>query len=160
MIDQELLKKIIHECTLDDFYNDYHGISHWSRVALIGEYLAKKVSVDENVVNIFAYIHDAKRLPSGHNNINHGEKAANLAMMLYSHGALDVSRDQLDQLTFACQHHSDGFITSDDITIQACWDSDRLDMWRINMIPDPAYLQTTAAKTEEAITFARELNRR
>jgi uncharacterized protein len=158
MINETLLRYIINECPLDDVQYDYHGISHWDRVAQIGEYLCKRADADKDVVTLFAYIHDSKRLPDGHNNTEHGKEAAVFAQELYSQGLLDISDEQLQKLSFACQHHSDGFFTSDDITIQACCDSDRLDLWRINIIPDPAYLQTFAAKTEKAITFAQKLN--
>ncbi|MBT6300864.1 MAG: HD domain-containing protein [Candidatus Jacksonbacteria bacterium] len=158
MINKTLLHYIIDECPLDDVQYDYHGISHWDRVAQIGEYLCRRADADKDVVMLFAYLHDSKRLPDGHNNIEHGEKASIFAQELYSQGFLSVTDKQLDKLAFACLHHSDGFITSDDITIQACWDSDRLDLWRINMIPDPAYLQTAIGKMETTIDFAKKLN--
>jgi uncharacterized protein len=41
--------------------------------------------------------------------------------------------------------------THTDITIQTCWDADRLDLGRVGITPDPKYLCTEAAKREETI---------
>ena len=44
--------------------------------------------------------------------------------------------------------------THPDITIQTCWDADRLDLGRVGMTPDPYYLGTEAAKRRETIRWA------
>ncbi len=51
---------------------------------------------------------------------------------------------QLDQLCFALKHHSGGDV-SIDATIQTCWDSDRLDLGRVGIIPSPKYLSDEAS---------------
>jgi len=38
-----------------------------------------------------------------------------------------------------------------------CWDADRLNLWRVGIEPDPAYLTTETARTPEAIAYGREL---
>ena len=47
----------------------------------------------------------------------------------------------------------------DDVTIQTCWDADRLDLWRIGIEPRPEYLYTEMAKKTEMIELAREIER-
>ena len=44
--------------------------------------------------------------------------------------------------------------THADITIQTCWDADRLDLGRVGIRPDPTYLGTTAARRPDTISWA------
>ena len=45
---------------------------------------------------------------------------------------LGISREEEDLLAYACRHHSGGMIDAD-ITVQACWDADRLDLGRVGI---------------------------
>jgi len=45
-------------------------------------------------------------------------------------------------------------LTHADLTIQTCFDSDRLDLGRVGTRPDPALLCTEAAKTRKMIDWA------
>ena len=58
---------------------------------------------------------------------------------------LKISPEQAKQLIFAIAFHNNGDI-SDDPTIGVCWDADRLDLPRVNILPDAKYLSTQAAK--------------
>jgi uncharacterized protein len=40
------------------------------------------------------------------------------------------------------------------ITVQTCWDADRLDLGRVGTTPDPRYLCTAAAKQSDIIEWA------
>ena len=51
----------------------------------------------------------------------------------------------MNLLTLACEGHSDGLLDAD-ICVQSCWDSDRLDLGRVGIEPNPHYLCTEAAK--------------
>ena len=53
----------------------------------------------------------------------------------------------------ACKYHSDGFVKGD-ITVQTCWDSDRLDLGRVGIKPLADKLCTKAAKKNEVIEAA------
>ena len=53
----------------------------------------------------------------------------------------------------ACVGHTDGR-TEADITVQTCWDADRLDLGRVSMAPDPKKLCTPAAKRGEILKWA------
>jgi hypothetical protein len=50
--------------------------------------------------------------------------------------------------------------TTSDPTIGACWDADRLDLWRLGRRPDPMLLSTPAARDPDTIEWARGLQDR
>jgi len=58
---------------------------------------------------------------------------------------LSLDRAGLDMLAYACEFHSDG-LTEADITIQTCWDADRLDLGRVGIRPSPGRLCTDLAR--------------
>ena len=136
--------------------NGIHGIKHWKRVQLIGRYLAKHTQADTEVVDLFAYLHDSKR-EDDNDDIYHGKRASIFAQQLYDKRILTIKEDQLKQLLFACEHHTDSKIKSKDITIQTCWDADRLDLWRLGIKPDPFFLNTEFAKRDEVIELWRQV---
>ena len=86
----------------------------------------------------------------------HGHRAVEYILGL-NKGLLPIDDKQLDQLTYACEHHSKRNAKSEDITIQTCWDADRLDLYRVGEIPNPAFLYTEAGRSAEAIDFALQL---
>ena len=70
------------------------------------------------------------------------------------HGKLfDATSEELALLTDACERHSLG-LTKADVTIQTCWDADRLDLGRVGIKPHPKYLCTAAAKASAVIQAA------
>ncbi len=139
----KLLKIIKSQFALD--IDSIHGLSHWEKVKKIGNYLAKHTGADKEVIKLFAYLHDSKRVNED-NDPSHGLRAALFAQELHKNGLLGISREQLGQLCFACENHTNSNIKSDDITIQTCWDADRLDLWRVGIIPDKRFLNTDIAK--------------
>jgi uncharacterized protein len=66
---------------------------------------------------------------------------------------------QIDLLIAACSQHTDG-LTEADITVQTCWDADRLDLARVSIQPKPRYLCTQAAKDPDVILEASDRARR
>jgi uncharacterized protein len=44
--------------------------------------------------------------------------------------------------------------TEGDVTVQTCWDADRLDLGRVGMMPEPKRLCTAAAKAAEMLRWA------
>ncbi len=81
-----------------------------------------------------------------------GKRRAKLAAELRGDW-LDLPDAVFDLLYSACAHHTDGLVEAD-ITIQTCWDGDRLDLGRVGIIPAPMKLCTGAAKTWEIIQWA------
>jgi hypothetical protein len=65
----------------------------------------------------------------------------------------DLDGEELDLLHRACSAHSDG-LTDADVTVQVCWDADRLDLGRVGIEPSPARLCTQAARDPKMIAWA------
>ncbi len=93
-----------------------HGVPHWSRVRWNGLTMAQ--------VN--------------------GARAADFTLEL-NRDLLKLDRAGLEILAYAVRHHSDG-LTEADITVQTCWDSDRLDLGRVGITPRPDRLCTEQAR--------------
>jgi len=115
--------------------------------------LAEIEGGDTTVISLFAIFHDACR----HNQARdpgHGQRGAVLAgELLRDHP--EVSQEQLSMLQLACRDHTDG-LTEADITIQICWDSDRLDLLRVHIKPSRKRLCTDAAKSTEILQWANQ----
>ena len=102
-------------------------------------------------MRLFAIFHDSKRVNEGVDQ-DHGRRGADYAASL--HGDLfDLSDDELDLLCTACSDHTDGSADAG-ITVQTCWDADRLDLGRVGILPEANSLCTDAAKTPEIVKWA------
>jgi len=143
----------------DQFRLEWHGIhgaAHWARVRLNGLTMAKANGAREDVVELFALLHDSQRRNDGYDR-HHGARAADYVLELNS-WLLDLDRSGLEMLSYACRHHSDG-LREADITVQTCWDSDRLDLARVGIWPDPERMCTDAAREPEFLQRAIERSR-
>lgn len=128
-----------------------HGLSHWVRVLENGLKLAEVTGADRTVVSLFALFHDSKRV-NEHIDPKHGRRGADFARTL--RGSLfELDDHRFNLLYVACDRHTDGH-TRADVTIQTCWDSDRLDLGRVGTTPAPQYLCTDAAKSDQMIEWA------
>lgn len=147
------LKPIVHRI-LEDYplpWHGTHGVGHWARVLENGLRLAQGTDANVAVVQLFAVFHDSRRINEGTDH-DHGRRGAELAAELRGDW-FDLSDDDFELLQFACQHHTDG-ITEADVTVQVCWDSDRLDLGRVGIVPAPKKLCTPAAKQPSIIKWA------
>ena len=109
---------------------------------------------DPAVLFCFALLHDSRRLNDGHDP-QHGARAAEfLAELRGEHVAL--SDEQADLLGFALANHTGSGPVGNDNTIGACWDADRLCLWRVGITPDPAYLSTVAGLDQSVGGWARD----
>lgn len=150
MIEKRLIETIRAQFKLD--WHGIHGANHWARVRENGLRLAANTGALSNVVELFAFLHDSRRL---NDNVDpeHGKRAAAFAGELRERSVIDVSDSDFDLLALACSGHSDGF-TDADVTVQTCWDADRLDLGRVGIRPHPFYLCTEAAKSPSVIDWA------
>ena len=123
-----------------------HGPSHWARVRAMGLELSLVTGADPLVVELFAWFHDARRLNDGYDP-EHGARGAELAGEVRGK-FFEVTDEQFALLQEACRGHSDGHLEAD-VTVQTCWDSDRLDLGRVGNTPDPRRLCTDAARSPE-----------
>jgi len=133
-----------------------HGTDHWNRVKEIGFYLAGHTEADLGVVGLFSFLHDSRR-ENEFEDPEHGFRATEYVLELRKKGLFEINDKQLDQLLFACKHHNNKQSKSDDLTIQTCWDADRLDLYRLGEIPDEKYLYTEAAKKRKTRDFVLKL---
>ena len=146
------LKPLIHRI-LEDYAlppHGTHGVGHWARVLENGLRLAEATDAKVEVVQLFAIFHDARRVNDGHDD-GHGERGADLAAELRH--LFTLSDNDFELLYEACAAHTDG-LTEADVTIQVCWDADRLDLGRVGIVPAPMKLCTPAVKTWEMIQWA------
>ncbi len=128
-----------------------HGLSHWVRVLANGRKLARHTGANLKVVELFAVFHDSCRLNDG-GDPEHGIRGGRLAVEKRGEW-FDISDGEMDLLFKACAFHTDG-ATDGDITVQTCWDADRLDLGRVGITPRPDRLCTDAAKSEEILQWA------
>ena len=82
----------------------------------------------------------------------HGQRGAEFAVQLRG-DLFDLSDDDFNLLHTACAGHTDGG-TDGDVTIQTCFDSDRLDLGQAGTYPDPSRLCTDSAKSPAMIKWA------
>jgi uncharacterized protein len=132
-------------------WGGYHGVAHWARVLENGLRLAEETGADLQVVRLFAVFHDARRINEG-TDPQHGPRAAELARTLRG-WLFDLPEPEFQLLHRACAGHTHER-THPDITIQTCWDADRLDLGRVGITPHPRYLCTEVAKRPATIEWA------
>lgn len=145
-----LITKIRHGFCLA--WDGIHGAAHWARVWGHGRWLCQQTGADPQVVHLFALLHDSQRVNDGDDPL-HGQRAAEFASNLFADGLLPLTRIQLDLLKQACSGHSSGERNAP-VTVQACWDADRLDLGRVGIRPDPRRLCTAAARSARRIELA------
>jgi len=106
--------------------------------------------VNQKVVQLFSIFHDSQRV-NEHTDENHGGRGVQLALKLRD--MCPVTDDEFELLVTACSQHTIA-LNHNDITVQACFDSDRLDLGRVGKSPDPELLCTPMAKTSEVRDWA------
>lgn len=129
-----------------------HGVTHWARVYENGARIADENGADGDVIALFAIFHDACRVNDSHDE-GHGRRGAELAMQMRT--AIPLSDPQFDLFQDACRWHTDGNILAD-LTIQTCWDADRLDLPRVGIPISKPRLCTPQARRDECILWATE----
>ena len=116
-----------------------HGVSHWDRVARNADVLITS-DVDELVVKAFAYIHDVERVNDS-DDLQHGPRAAMLVDEIRSSELSFLNDQEIEQLKEACRLHTLRHRT-EDATVNACFDADRLDLGRVGITPNPDKMAT------------------
>ena len=128
-----------------------HGVAHWARVLENGIRLAKETGANVEVITLFAVFHDSKRINEV-TDPGHGQRGADFAAELRGN-LFDLPDNEFGLLYEACAEHTGGTM-HDDITVQTCWDADRLDLGRVGIMPHLSKLCTKAAKAPEMIKWA------
>jgi uncharacterized protein len=149
LISSRLLHAILEQYRLPP--EGVHGVTHWARVAENGRRLAEITGAHRDIVTLFAYLHDACRASEDWDP-ERGTRAAQLAARwrgIY----FDLPRKDFDLLFTACAAQGAGLLEGD-ITLQTCWDADRLDIGRVGVALIPSLLCTEAARDPEMIAWA------
>jgi uncharacterized protein len=131
-----------------------HGEGHWRRVATIGLDLARDGGGDPLLIVLFAIFHDSMRFDEYHDP-DHGKRGGFLACCLNTE-LIGLTDTRLDLLYSACATHMDGDV-SQDPTIGACWDADRLDLIRFGKEIYPDLMSATQGRLAKAQARARAL---
>lgn len=147
---QDILPDILAQYRLPVFGT--HGVSHWARVLENGTRLAAENGAKTSVIAYFAIFHDACRWNEGIDP-GHGLRGADLVEKMRER--IELQDEEIGQLMAACRLHTDGLLDGD-ITIQTCWDSDRLDLPRVGIPISPARLCTEAARHPDTVDWATE----
>lgn len=121
-----------------------HGPDHWDRVAQFGQRICLETDADPVVVRYFAYLHDVCRIDDGAD-AWHGPCAADRLKELPPELAV-LSPEQHALLDEAIRFHTEGRV-SDEPTIGACWDADRLDLGRAGIMPSEHLMSTEPGVT-------------
>jgi uncharacterized protein len=123
--------------------SEIHGVEHWENVEKNGILLAEMTGANLQVVRAFAYLHDFCRLDDGED-IDHGLRASQLIKDYSGTLLRDVlTEEEIGRLCFAVANHS-RMLHSGNITIDTCWDADRLDLPRVGITPLPECMATEA----------------
>lgn len=122
-----------------------HGIEHWERVELFGRMLADESfmqNADIDVITWFAYLHDCMR-ENDFDDPQHGPRAAEYIDTIRTSYLSELNDEQIAKLKRACALHTSTHRTGD-ITIDTCFDADRLDLPRVGIKPQPELMATKA----------------
>ena len=149
MITVSLIRAILRQYQLSR--HGIHGPVHWARVLENGRRLAEATGASLPVVELFAVFHDSCRLNDDFDP-EHGSRGAELAAK-FRGKHFDLSDRDFVALKAACRLHTLG-LTEADVTVQTCWDADRLDLGRVGVKPHPKRLCTTAAKDLSVLEWA------
>jgi uncharacterized protein len=139
---------------LDDYAlprHGLHGIAHWARVLENGLRLSAATGAIPEVLQLFAILHDSRRANEGWDP-DHGARAAEFATSLRGR-LFDLADHEFSLLHRACYGHTHER-THPDVTVQTCWDADRLDLGRVGITPLPSRLCTEVARRPDTINWA------
>jgi uncharacterized protein len=127
------------------------GLPHWKCARENSLRLAKKTGADQSVTELFAFLHDSKRMNDDYDP-EHGVRAAQFADK--SAGIVfGIDENNLKYLINACRFHCDG-IAAGHISVPTSWDADRLDLGRVGIKPEVNRLCTEAVRNPQVLNWA------
>ena len=137
-----------------------HGVGHWDRVAKFGKMLYQE-GADMDVVMCFAYLHDSERINNSVDD-EHGLRASLFIDTIRDTYLKALSDEQISTLKMACEMHTVVPRTSD-ITVNICFDSDRMDLLRVGIMPLPERMATErgaelVADSQKYLDFYKTIN--
>lgn len=160
-INKEKIYSVIPKEVLHDIFEDFdleiedgiHGLYHWARVIENGLEIANHNNANTKIIVAFGFFHDCQRENDGEDP-EHGFRGGEF--MEQYRGKINLTDEEFDKVKIACSGHTDT-LHHDDIDISTCWDSDRLDLYRVGIYPEPEYLNNKISKNELFIKQRSEL---
>lgn len=134
---ETLLQAFLHDI---EYLGGVHGLAHAQRVEHFALMLAKTTKADVDVLIWFAYVHDSQRKGDGID-YNHGPEAAVFVDTIRQSYLKELNDNQIKLLKTACNLHTSTHLTGD-VTIDTCFDADRLDLPRVGIDTDPKRMAT------------------
>jgi uncharacterized protein len=133
-----------------DLRDGIHGVSHWSRVWVHGQFVAATLQVNPSFPAWFAFLHGSQRRNDDGTDPQHGPRAADFAVGLRNEAVVtELDNREFEHLCEAMRLRSNGHTLAEP-AIQTCWDADRLDLARVGLEPHPRYLSSPHAKQTAA----------
>ncbi|MFC4236475.1 hypothetical protein ACFOY8_14820 [Thalassospira xianhensis] len=131
-----------------------HGEQHWRCVASAANFIAEYTpNCDLATLSLFSLLHDSMREDDGYDEF-HGQRAAEYLDTLVDDGVIGGGEADISRLRLAIYWHNQASVDPKDSTIGACWDADRLNLWRLGIRPNARYLSTEFAQRENTINQA------
>lgn len=136
-----------------------HGEAHWKAVALTGLFISRLTGgASMPFLYVFAMLHDMCRLNDDHDPA-HGERASMLFARLVMHPGVQgfgPYEPATEDMIYALAHHVGAPHARDhaNLNVGICWDADRLNLWRVGVRPDPAYLTTEVGQSSGASAYS------
>lgn len=149
LIPKEVLTEIFEEFELD-IDGGVHGFGHWARVVDNGIEICKNNGANPNVAIGFGLFHDVKR-ENDNDDPDHGFRGGELLFEFKDR--TNFTEEELFKIKEACTGHT-GELHHDDLDVGTCWDSDRLDLYRVGIEPDVKYLNNEYSMNEDVIDRA------
>lgn len=150
MVTETLLPRILNQFALDP--RGPHGLAHWARVYETAQRLARDRDVNPHVLELFALLHDARRVSDGEDR-DHGLRGGALALHCRRPGC-DLDDVDFSRLHAAIVGHDQAWGDPGDETIRICWDAERLDLPRLGLTARASRLFTDAARDPALIEWA------
>jgi len=149
VVSRDLVRSILNRYTLP--WEGTHGVPHWARVLENGRRLSETTGARRDIVELFAVFHDSQRINEAIDD-GHGRRGSELARGLRG-VAYTLDDKAFNLLIQACDLHTEGYLEGD-VTLQTCWDADRLDLGRVGIAPRPEKLCTEEARDAGLFTWA------
>ncbi len=146
----KLMPRILAQFALDP--RGLHGLPHWARVYENAQRLARGKDVNPKVLELFALLHDARRVSDGEDR-DHGLRSGEFARHCRGLG-FDLSDADFSRLHRAIVGHDQAEGDPGDETIRVCWDAEKLDLPRLGLTPRASSLLTKEARDPAMIEWA------
>ncbi len=161
MIKKEDIYQVIPKEVIAKIFNDFqleveegiHGFFHWARVIENGLTLCDLNNANKNIIIAFGIFHDCKR-ENDDEDPEHGYRGGQI-LREYSK-FINLTEEEIEKAAIACEDHTHEQ-NHNDLDIATCWDSDRLDLFRVGIYPEEEYLNTIEAQDPEFIESRSEL---